>query len=147
VFPDDLAKSPHPLQFVPVDEHLTLQDRTQRLDIYRVLNHTHMANGVLAYLPEHRILMEGDLGDEAWSWHWWAGAMKTNLEAYDLEPVKNVAVHGPPGGLSIEETLANTQAQAEAAQKFCSEQAAKGVFLFGCPVQYDASGALPLVPR
>ena len=147
VFPDDLAKSPHPLQFVPVDEHLTLQDRTQRLDIYRVLNHTHMANGVLAYLPEHRILMEGDLGDEAWSWHWWAGAMKANLDAYDLKPVKNVAVHGPPGGLSIEETLANTQAQAEAAQKFCGEQAAKGVFPFGCPVQYDASGALPLAPR
>ncbi len=58
-----------------------------------------------------------------------------------------MAVHGPPGGLSIEETLANTQKQAEAAQKFCSDQAAKGVFLFGCPVQYDASGALPLSQR
>jgi hypothetical protein len=147
VYPDDLAKSPHPLQFVPVDEHLALQDRTQHLDIYRVLGHTHMANGVLAYLPQHRILMEGDLGDEAWTWHWWAGAMKTNLEAYDLKPVKNVAVHGPPGGLSIEETLANTQSQAEAAQQFCSERAEAGVFLFGCPVQYDASGALPLSPR
>jgi glyoxylase-like metal-dependent hydrolase (beta-lactamase superfamily II) len=147
VYPDDLAKSPHPLQFVPVDEHLTLQDETQRLDIYRVLNHTHMANGVLAYLPERRILMEGDLGDEGWSWHWWAGAMQANLAAYDLKPIKNVAVHGPPGGLSIEETLANTQKQAEAAQQFCSEQAAKSVYLFGCPVQYDTSGALPLAPR
>jgi hypothetical protein len=147
VFPDELARSPHPLQFVPVDEHLALQDDTQRLDIYRVLGHSHMANGVLAYLPVQRILMEGDLGDETWTWHWWAGAMKTNLEAYDLEPVKNVAVHGPPGGLSIEETLANTQAQAEAAQKFCSDQAAKGVYPFGCPVQYDVSGALPLSPR
>jgi glyoxylase-like metal-dependent hydrolase (beta-lactamase superfamily II) len=147
VYPDDLARSPHPLEFVPVDEHLTLQDDTQRLDIYRVLNHTHMANGVLAYLPEQRILMEGDLGDEAWTWHWWAGAMKTNLEAYNLEPLKNVAVHGPPGGLSIEDTLANTQKQAEAAQKFCSDQVAKAVFAFGCPVQYDTSGALPLAPR
>lgn len=147
VYPDELAKSPHTLKFVPVDEHLTLQDRTQRLDIYKVLNHTHMANGVLAYLPQHRILMEGDLGDEAWSWHWWAGAMKSNLEAYGLQPLKNVAVHGPPGGLSIEETLANTQKQAEAAQQFCSEQAAKSVYLFGCPVQYDTSGALPLSPR
>jgi glyoxylase-like metal-dependent hydrolase (beta-lactamase superfamily II) len=147
VYPDDLAKSPHPLEFVPVDEHLTLQDATQRLDIYRVLNHTHMANGVLAYLPEQRILMEGDLGDEAWTWHWWAGAMQANLEAYDLDPVKNVAVHGPPGGLSIEDTLANTQKQSEAAQQFCSDQVAKGAYPFGCPVQYDASGALPLAPR
>jgi len=147
VYPDDLARSPHPLQFVPVDEHLALQDENQRLDIYRVLNHTHMANGVLAYLPEHRILMEGDLGDEAWTWHWWAGAMKANLEAYDLKPLKNVAVQGPPGGLSIEDTLANTQKQAEAAAQFCSEKAAAGVYLFGCPVQYDASGALSLSPR
>jgi glyoxylase-like metal-dependent hydrolase (beta-lactamase superfamily II) len=147
VHPDALAKSPHPLQFVPVDEHLALQDRTQHLDIYRVLNHTHMANGVLAYLPKDRILMEGDLGDEAWTWHWWAGAMKSNLEAYDLKPLKNVAVHGPPGGLSIEETLANTQRQAEAAQKFCSEKTELGVFPFGCPVQYDASGLLPMTPR
>jgi hypothetical protein len=56
-------------------------------------------------------------------------------------------VHGPPGGLSIEDTLANTQKQSEAAQKFCSDQAAKGAYLFGCPVQYDASGVLPLTPR
>jgi hypothetical protein len=132
---------------VPVDEHLVLQDRTQQLDIYRVLNHTHMANGVLAYLPKDRILMEGDLGDKAWTWHWWAGAMKANLEAYDLKPIKNVAVHGPPGGLSIEETLAHTQSQAEAAQKLCSEKTEMGVFPFGCPVQYDASGLLPMSPR
>lgn len=147
VYPDELARSPHPFNFVPVDEHLTLQDRTQRLDIYRVLNHTHMANGVLAYLPQQRILMEGDLGDEAWTWHWWAGSLKTNLDTYDLKPLKNVAVHGPAGGLSIEETLANIQAQSEAAQRFCSEQVAKGVYPFGCPVQYDTSGALPLSPR
>jgi hypothetical protein len=147
VFPDELAKSPHPLVFVPIDEHLALQDRTNRLDIYRVLGHTHMANGVLAYLPQQRILMEGDLGDEAWTWHWWAGGMKMNLDAYGLKPLKNVAVHGPAGGLSIEDTLANTQKQAEAAQKFCTEQGAKGVYPFGCPVQYDASGAMPLSAR
>jgi len=147
VYPDDLAKSPHPLDFVPVDEHLALQDRTNHLDIYHVLDHTHMANGVLAYLPQQRVLMEGDLGDEAWSWHWWAGGMKANLDAYGLQPVKNVAVHGPAGGLSIEDTLANTQKQAEAAQKFCTEQGTKGVYPFGCPVQYDASGVLPLTPR
>jgi hypothetical protein len=56
-------------------------------------------------------------------------------------------VHGPAGGLSIEDTLANTQKQAEAAQKFCAEQGAKAAYPFGCPVQYDASGALPLSAR
>jgi hypothetical protein len=147
VFPDALAMSPHELQFIPVDEHLVLEDETRRLDVYHVLGHSHMANAVFAYLPEERIMMEGDLGDEAWTWHWWAGSMSANIEAYGIDPVRNVAVHGPPGGLPIDETLANIQAQSEAAQAYCAEQAAAGIYFFGCPVQYDASGALPLSNR
>ena len=80
VYPDALARSPHPFRFTPVDERLVLQDGTQRLEIYHVLGHTHMANGVFAYLPAARILMEGDLGDPEWTWHWWAGALAANLE-------------------------------------------------------------------
>ena len=89
-------------------------------------------------------MMEGDLGDAAWTWHWWAGAMATNIEAYALDPAHKVAVHGPAGGLSIEETLANIQAQSERAQDFCAAEEAADRYFFGCPVQYDASGALPL---
>ncbi len=147
VFPDALAMSPHDLRFIPVDDHLILQDDVRRLDVYHVIGHSHMANAVFAYLPEERITMEGDLGDAAWTWHWWAGALSANIEAYDLDPVLNVAVHGPPGGLPIEETLANIQAQSEAAQAFCAEQVEAGIYFFGCPVQYDASGALPLSSR
>ena len=144
VYPDALAMSPHDLQFIAVDDQMVLQDATQRLEIYHVVGHSHMANAVFAYLPEERITMEGDLGDAAWTWHWWAGALAANIEAYGLDPVLNVAVHGPPGGLPIDETLANIQAQSEAAQAFCVDQAAAGIRFFGCPVQYDASGALPL---
>jgi hypothetical protein len=147
VFPDALAMSPHDLEFVPVDDHLVLQDETRRLDIYHVLGHSHMANAVFAYLPKERITMEGDFGDAAWTWHWWAGALSANIDAYGLDPVRNVAVHGPPGGLPIAETFAHIQAQSEAAQAFCSEQAEAGIYFFGCPVQYDASGALPLSAR
>jgi hypothetical protein len=147
VFPDALAMSPHALEFVPVDDHLVLQDETQRLDVYHVLGHSHMPNAVFAYLPEPRIMMEGDLGDAAWTWHWWAGALSTNIEAYDIDPVLNVAVHGEPGGLPIDETLAHIQAQSERAQAFCAEQLEADVHVFGCPVQYDASGPLPLSDR
>ncbi|HEY8521294.1 MAG TPA: MBL fold metallo-hydrolase [Gammaproteobacteria bacterium] len=144
VFPDALALSPHDLRFVPVNEHLVLEDETRRLDVYHVIGHSHMANAVFAYLPAERIMMEGDLSDAGWTWHWWAGALAANIEAYGLDPVRNVAVHGPPGGLPMEETLANVQRQAEAAQAFCAERARVGSFVLGCPVQYDASGALPL---
>lgn len=147
VFPDALARSPQRLSFVPVDDRLVLEDGTQRLEIYHVLGHSHMANAVFAYLPRQRIMMEGDLGDEAWTWHWWAGAMSANIEAYGIDPERNVAVHGPAGGLPVAETLANIQRQSETAQRFCADQAAAGIYFFGCPVQYDASGALPLADR
>lgn len=147
VFPDALAMSPHALEFIPVHDRLVLEDATQRLEIYHVVGHSHMAHAVFAYLPEARITMEGDLGDEGWTWHWWAGALAANLEAYGLDPVTNVAVHGPPGGLPIDETLANIQRQSETAQAFCADQVESGIYFFGCPVQYDASGALPLSDR
>ncbi len=147
MFPDDLARSPHPLVFTPVDEKLVLEDKTQRLEIYHVLGHSHMANAVFAYLPAARIMMEGDLGDAEWTWHWWASALKTNLKAYGLDPRLNVAVHGPNGGLSIEATLANNTRQRQAAQEFCARQAAAGVPVFGCPVQYDNDGAIALPAR
>jgi hypothetical protein len=106
-----------------------------------------MANAVFAYGPAARIMMEGDLGDAEWTWHWWAGALAANIKAYGIDPRLNVAVHGPNGGLSIEKTLANNQAQSEAAEKFCAQQQAAGIPVFGCPVQYDASGLLPLPGR
>ena len=147
IYPDELARSPHPLVFTPVDEKLVLEDATQRLEIYHVLGHSHMANAVFAYLPAARIMMEGDFGDATWTWHWWASALNENLKAYGINPRLNVAVHGPNGGLSIEETLANNQRQMEAARKFCADQQAAGVPVFGCPVQYDVNGAVPLQTR
>jgi hypothetical protein len=83
--------------------------QTQRLEIYHVLAHSHMADAVFAYLPAARIMMEGDLGDAEWTWHWWAGALAANIKAYGIDPLLNVAVHGPNGGLTIEKTLANNQ--------------------------------------
>jgi hypothetical protein len=140
VYPDELAKNPHPFRFTPVDERLVLEDKTQRMEIYHVVGHSHMANAVFAYVPAARIMMEGDLGDAEWTWHWWAGALAANIKAYGIDPRLNVAVHGPNGGLPIATTLANNQKQAQAAQQFCAQQQAAGVPVFGCPVQYDSSG-------
>lgn len=145
-YPDALARHPHDLVFTPVDEELVLEDASRRLEIYRVVEHAHMPNAIFAYLPEERITMEGDLGDEAWNFHWWAGALAANIAHYGIDPVTNIAVHSS-GPHSIAETLANNQQQAEAAQAYCEETEEGGRYVFGCPVQYDSTGALPLMPR
>ena len=141
-FPDALAENPMPLKFLPVDDVLVLEDSMQRLEIYQVVGHSHMGNAVFAYLPEEKIIMEGDLGDVNWQWHWWAGALQANFDYYGIEPEINVPVHGVV--LPVEEALQRHQEQAEAAATFCESQQAAGMPFWGCPVKYSAAGLLPL---
>lgn len=145
-YPDALARNPHALVFTPVDEKLVLEDRTRRLEVYRVVEHSHMPNAVFAYLPKERIMMEGDFGDESWQLHFWGSALAANIARYGIHPLTDVAVHGS-GPLSIEQTLANDKAQIEAAIEYCRKTEAGGRFVFGCPVQYDTAGARALTPR
>jgi len=145
-YPDALARNPHPLVFTPVDEMLVLEDASQRLEIYHVVEHGHMPNAVFAYLPAHRISMEGDLGDQAWQLHWWGSALAANIAHYRIDPLTNIAVHGS-GPLTIAQTLANNQVQIGAAVEYCRTTEAGGRYVFGCPVQFDTTGPLPLTPR
>jgi hypothetical protein len=145
-YPDALAKNPHDLRFTPVDDKLVIEDRKHRLEIYRVIEHGHMPNGVFAYLPKERITLEGDMGDEAWQIHWWGSALAANIAHYKIDPQTNLAVHGS-GPLSIAQTLANNQKQIDAAVEWCKTTEAGGRYAFGCPVQFDTKGPVPLTPR
>jgi hypothetical protein len=139
-FPDELARHPRPMDFMPVDEHLVLEDSTQRLDIYHAVGDFHMSDGLIAYLPNEKILMEGDFTDETWAWNWWAGALRANVDLYGIAPELDIPVHGTPG--TIEEKLARTAEQVEAAQRFCAENAARGAYPFGCPVRWSTTGPI-----
>jgi glyoxylase-like metal-dependent hydrolase (beta-lactamase superfamily II) len=145
-YPDALARNPHPLKFTPVDDELVLQDRIHRLEIYRVVEHAHMPDGVFAYLPKERIMMEGDFGDETWQLHWWGSALAANIARYGIAPLTDIAVHGS-GPLTIEQTLANDQRQIDAAVEYCRTTEAGGRFVMGCPVQYDTRRPVTLTPR
>lgn len=145
-FPDALARNPHPFRFTPVDERLVLEDRTRRLEIYRVVQHSHMANAVFAYLPAEKIMLEGDLGDETWNYHFWGSAYAANIAHYGLAPETNVPVHGS-GPIPMATVLANTSRQVAAAQELCRALEEGGRYQQGCPVQYDAEGPLALEPR
>ncbi len=145
-FPDALARNPHPFRFTPVDERLVLEDAARRLEIYRVIEHSHMPNGVFAYLPAERILLDGDLGDETWNYHFWGSGYAANIAHYGITPETNVPVHGS-GPLPMATVLENTARQVAAAQELCRTLEAGGRFQQGCPVQYDAEGPLALEPR
>jgi Metallo-beta-lactamase superfamily len=139
-FPDELAKHPQPLKFMPVDEHLVLEDSKHRLDVYHAVGDFHMSDGLIAYLPKEQIIMEGDFTDETWGFNWWAGALRANMELYGLDPKLDIPVHGTVG--TIEEKRKSTNEQVEAAQTFCADNAARGAYPFGCPVRYTTSGPI-----
>ena len=54
-FPDALSRNPRPLKTTAVDDHLRLSDSKLTVDAYRVVSNNHMAHGLMAYLPEHRL--------------------------------------------------------------------------------------------
>ncbi len=138
-FPDALARNPQPLKFLPVDEHLALDDGTMRVDVYHAVGHLHMAEAVFAYVPGPRIFLEGDFTTHDWDWHWWGGAYLDSVERYGLDPALNVPVHGIV--TTFDETIAAIEEQVERARDHCTRQARAGVYPAGCPVQYSRARA------
>jgi glyoxylase-like metal-dependent hydrolase (beta-lactamase superfamily II) len=140
-FPDALARNPQPLKFLPVDEHLALDDGTMRVDVYHVVGHLHMAEAVFAYVPGPRIFLEGDFTTYNWDWNWWGGAYLDNVERYGLDPAINIPVHGIV--TKFDETIAAIEEQVGRAREYCTRQARAGVYPAGCPVQYSRDRARP----
>jgi glyoxylase-like metal-dependent hydrolase (beta-lactamase superfamily II) len=134
-FPDELARNPQPLKFLPVDDHLVLDDGTMRVDVYHAVGHLHMAEAVFAYVPGPRIFLEGDFTTHDWDWNWWGGAYLDNVERYGLNPATNVPVHGIV--TTFDEAIAAIERQVQNAREYCTRQARAGVYPAGCPVQYS----------
>lgn len=135
VYPDALARNPQPLKFVPVDEHLVLDDGTMRVDVYHAVGHLHMAEAVIAYIPGPRIFLEGDFTTHDWDWNWWGGAYLDNVERYGLDPAINVPVHGIV--TTFDEAIAAIERQVRNARDYCSRVMEGGIYPAGCPVQYS----------
>jgi glyoxylase-like metal-dependent hydrolase (beta-lactamase superfamily II) len=138
-FPDALARNPQPLKFLPVDEHLALDDGTMRVDVYHAVGHLHMAEAVFAYIPGPRIFLEGDFSTYDWQWHWWGDSYLDSVERYGLDPALNIPVHGIV--TTFEETVAAIEEQAQRAREYCTRQARAGVYPAGCPVQHSRDRA------
>jgi len=134
-FPDTLARNPQPLKFLPVDEHLALDDGTMRVDVYHAVGHLHMAEAVFAYIPGPRIFLEGDFTTHDWDWNWWGGAYLDNVDRYKLDPATNIPVHGIV--TTFDEAIAAIERQVQNARAYCTRQASSGIYPAGCPVQYS----------
>ena len=132
-FPDALGRTPKPLKFVPVDDHLQLKDATMTVDIYHVIANNHMADAVFAYIPEHKAMIEGDIATAAEDLQWWGDSWLDNINYRKLDVQLNVPVHMDV--MTREQVIKMVTPGIQRVKEFCAQHLAKGNYFQGCPAQ------------
>jgi hypothetical protein len=132
LFPDELGRHPRAATIIPVDDHLKLKDHSMDLDVYRVVNNSHFAEGLIAYVPRDGLVSEGDLVDEGWDLVWWGNSYPDTVRHWNLQVSKDLPVHGSVH--TYPEVLSLLKQQTANAQKFCADVEAAHLSLQGCPV-------------
>lgn len=137
-FPDDLAKSPKPFKFMPVDERLRLTDDSMTLDVLWARNNIHMADAVFAYAPAQKLIIEGDIATAAYDYQFWPDNLRDLIDYYKLDVDKLSPVHAVlpnhPGALTMREVDELVKGGTERARERCASELQKGNYFPGCPV-------------
>jgi glyoxylase-like metal-dependent hydrolase (beta-lactamase superfamily II) len=132
-FPDDLAKSGKTLNFIPVDDHLRLSDATMTVELYHVIANSHMADALFAYIPEHKMMIEGDIATAAEELQWWGDSWLDNIAYRKIDVERNVPVHMTP--MTRDEVIKMVNGGIARVKQFCADHVAKGDYFPGCPAQ------------
>jgi glyoxylase-like metal-dependent hydrolase (beta-lactamase superfamily II) len=92
--PDELARNPKPLKTRLVDDELILKDKSQEVDVYHVRNNSHAPLLLMAYAPQQKVFVQGDLYDVGWTQHPWADNYQENLTLRHIDFDKDAPIHG-----------------------------------------------------
>lgn len=132
LFPDALGRHPQQANIVVVDDHLTLQDKALKVDLYRVVNNSHYASGLIAYVPRAKVLAEGDLFDEGWDLYWWGSTYPDTVTYWKLAVDQDLPVHGNINPYAT--VLAGIKEKQASTLQFCAQAQAAHFNVQGCPV-------------
>jgi glyoxylase-like metal-dependent hydrolase (beta-lactamase superfamily II) len=134
-FPDALSLNPQRIKTRAVDDHLRLSDSKLTVDVYRVISNNHMAHGLMAYIPEHRLLIQGDLFDMNWEVYFWGNTYEDNVAHRNLTVERDVPIHGRV--LPYADVLAKLREQRANASALCGRVQAANLSMPGCPLAWD----------
>ena len=136
IAPDALGATPKPLKFRAVDDHLQLKDASMQVDLYHVVSNSHMAEGLFAYVPKDRLVVQGDFFDVGWELYWWQNTYADNIAYRDLQVDTDVPVHGRV--VPMTQVFEDIRRMTKAAEDLCARTRLAGVFTPGCPVKTPA---------
>ena len=137
IAPDAIGANPQALKFRALDDHLQLKDATMEVDLYHVVSNSHMAEGLFAYVPGGRLLVQGDFFDVGWELYWWQKTYADNIAYRHLQVDTDVPVHGRV--LPLAQVMQDIARQTKAAEDLCARMQSVGVFGPGCPVKTPSS--------
>jgi hypothetical protein len=103
------------------------------VDLYHVIANSHLADGLMAYIPEHKMLIEADIATAADELQWWGDSWLKNIEYRKIDVERNVPVHMTP--MTRDEVIKMVNGGVDRVKKFCAEWAGKGNYMAGCPAQ------------
>lgn len=133
-FPDALSRNPKALKTRVVDDQLRLGDSKLTVELYRVVSNNHMAHGLMAYVPNHRLLLQGDLFDVNWEVYFWGTTYADNVAHRKLNVERDVPIHGRV--LPIAEVRTKLAEQTQNAERICARVESAGLSMPGCPLAW-----------
>lgn len=93
--PDALARNPQPIDIEVVDEHRTYEDEAMTVELFHVAGNPHSSSILMAYIPEHRLLVQVDLFTVGRTTpQLFAPNLLDNIENYGLEVETVIPLHG-----------------------------------------------------
>jgi hypothetical protein len=134
--PDAIGANPKPLKFLAVDDEMEMKDSTMEVHLYHAISQSHMAEGVFAYVPRDKLLVQADFFDVGWELYFWQNTYIDNIRHRNLQVDTDVPVHGRV--LPLSQVLQDIQRMTKAAQELCDRTRAAGAFMPGCPVKTPA---------
>jgi hypothetical protein len=95
IVPDALAKNPQPLKLVTVDDMMAMKDAAMEVQLYHLRDNPREGTNLFAYVPRDRTLVQADLYDSTWMYHFWGENVIANIEKIrKLRVDKQVPIHG-----------------------------------------------------
>jgi len=118
---------------IQVDGHRRVLELHVIVDLYHVIANSHMADALFAYVPEHKMIIEGDIATAAEDLQWWGDSWLDNIAYRKIEVERNVPVHMTP--MTRDEVIKMVNGGIQRVKEFCAQHVAKGDYFPGCPAQ------------
>ena len=98
-----------------------------------------MAEGLVAYAPAQKVIMESDIATAGYDYQFWPDTFHDIIDYYKLDVQKDSPLHSiwpeHPGVLTLDQVDELIKGGTQRARERCAAELSKGNYFPGCPVR------------